>query len=309
MQDDWRISRLTINAGLRWDYESPIIEDLNQQNIGFDTTSPSPFQVPGLSLRGGLLFASDEPALPFKRDLNNFQPRVGVTFRSNDKTVLRGGYALAYLPTFDHGYNNGFSVTTTLVASTDGGITPAGRLSNPYPAGLDQPVGNSQGLSTLVGRGFTFSNPDRTIPYVHQFSVGVQRELPGHMAVDAAYVGSRTRGLVVSKGINEITAEQLAQGNAMLAQVANPYQGLLPGTAFNGATVPLQQLVRPYPQFGSITEDRRPRHERLRLAAVERQQAHVEGRAVPRQLHLLADEGRGRVPEPAGRLGSACRAS
>ena len=51
--------RLTVNAGLRWDYESPIVEDLNQQNIGFDTTSTSPFQAPGLSLRGGLLFASD----------------------------------------------------------------------------------------------------------------------------------------------------------------------------------------------------------------------------------------------------------
>ena len=180
-----------------------------------------------------------------------------MTYQLNDKTVMRGGYALAYLPTFDHGFNNGFSVNSTLVASTDGGITPSARLSNPYPAGLDQPVGNTQGLATLVGRPFTFSNPDRTIPYVHQYSVGVQRELPGNMVVDAAYVGSRTRGIVVSKGINEITTAQLAQGNAMLAPVANPFQGRLPGTAFNGATVPLQQLVRPYPQFGSITEDRR----------------------------------------------------
>ena len=65
--------------------------------------------------------------LPFKRDLNNFQPRLGMTYQLNDKTVMRGGYALAYLPTFDHGYNNGFSLNTTLVASTDGGITPSAR--------------------------------------------------------------------------------------------------------------------------------------------------------------------------------------
>ena len=185
VQDDWRVnSRLTLNAGLRWDYESPVVEDLNQQNIGFDTTSPNPFQVPGLPLTGGLLFASDDQRMPFKKDLNNIQPRAGATFRIDDQTVLRGGYALAYLPTFDNGYNNGFSVTTTLVASTDGGITPTGRLSNPFPAGLDQPVGSSQGLATLVGRGFTFSDPERTIPYVHQFSVGVQRELPGRLALD-----------------------------------------------------------------------------------------------------------------------------
>ena len=259
VQDDWRVNqRLTVNAGLRWDYESPVVEELNQQNVGFDTTSTSPFQAPGLSVRGGLLFASDGQRQPFRKDLNNIQPRLGATFRVDDKTVLRGGYALAYLPTFDHGYNNGFSVTTTLVASTDGGITPVGRLSNPYPGGLDQPVGSSQGLGTLVGRGFTFADPERTIPYVHQFSAGVQRELPGRLAVELSYVGSRTRGLPVAKGINEISAEQLASGNVMLQQVANPFQGLLPGTPFNGATVPRQQLARPFPQFAGITQDRRP---------------------------------------------------
>jgi hypothetical protein len=259
VQDDWRVNqRLTVNAGLRWDYESPVVESENQQNIGFDSTSTNPFQAPGLALKGGLLFASDSQRQPFKKDLNNIQPRIGATFRVDDKTVLRGGYALAYLPTFDTGQNNGFSVTTTLVASTDGGLTPVGRLSNPFPAGLDQPVGNSQGLATLVGRGFTFSDPERTIPYVHQFSVGVQRELPGRLALEASYVGSRTRGLPVSKGINEISAEQLATGSVMLQTVANPFQGLLPGTPFNGATVPRQQLARPFPQFAGITMDRRP---------------------------------------------------
>jgi hypothetical protein len=259
LQDDWRINaRLTLNAGLRWDYESPVVEELNQQNVGFDTTTTSPFQAPGLALRGGLLFASDSNRQPFKKDLNNIQPRVGATFRVDDRTIVRGGYALAYLPTFDHGYNNGFGVSTTLVASLDGNLTPVGDLSNPYPNGLDQPVGSSLGLATLVGRGFTFSNPDRTIPYVHQFSVGVQRELPGRLMVDASYVGSRTRGLSVSKGINEITTEQLATGNFMLQQVANPFQGLLPGTPFNGATVPRQQLSRPFPQFAGINQDRNP---------------------------------------------------
>jgi len=258
VQDDWRLSsRLTLNAGLRWDYESPIAEALNQQNIGFDADATNPFQVPGMQLRGGLLFASDDARLPFKRDVNNIQPRVGAAFRVDQQTVVRGGYALSYLPTFDHGYNNGFSVTTTVVASTDAGITPTARLSNPYPNGLDQPVGDAQGLATLVGRGFTYSNPGRVIPYVQQFSIGVQRELPARMVLEASYVGSRTSKLPVAKGINEITAEQLAQGNVMLEQVPNPFAGLLPGTPFNGSTVPRQQLLRPFPQFAAITEDRR----------------------------------------------------
>ena len=257
-QDDWRMSsRLTLNLGVRWDYESPIAETLDQQNIGFDPDAINPFQVPGMQLRGGLLFASDDDRLPFNRDLNNFQPRFGATFRVDDRTVIRGGYALSYLPTFDTGYNNGFGITTTLVASTDAGITPAASLSNPYPNGVDQPVGSSQGLATLVGRGFSYSNTDRVIPYVQQFSIGTQRELPGRMVVEASYVGSRTSKLVVAKGINEISAAQLALGNVMLQPVPNPFQGRLPGTPFNGPTVPAQQLARPFPQFASITEDRR----------------------------------------------------
>lgn len=258
LQDDWRITdRLTLNMGVRWDYESPISERDNQQNIGFDAQAPNPLQVPGLDLRGGLLFASDENRLPFTRDLNNVQPRFGAAYQVDELTVVRGGYGLAYLPTFDHGYNNGFSISTSVVASLDAGLTPAASLSNPFPSGIDQPVGSSLGLATLLGRGFTYSNPDRVIPAVHQFSIGMQRQLPGRMVVDVSYVGSRTRKLPVAKGINEMSAEQLAQGNAMLEQVPNPFEGLLPGTPFNGPTVPRQQLLRPFPQFASLTEDRR----------------------------------------------------
>ena len=259
LQDDWRLTpKLTLNAGVRWDYESPITEAGRQQNRGFDPNAANPFPVPGMTLKGGLLFVDDSNPLPYKRDLNNLQPRVGAAFQVNDKTVIRGGYGLSYLPTFDNGTANGFSVSTPLVASVDGGLTPSASLSNPYPSGLDKPVGSSQGLATLVGRGFTYHNPGRTIPYVHQFSIGAQRELPGRMVVDVSYVGSRTRELPVSKSINETSVDQWLQGNANLVQVPNPFQGLLPGTAFNGATVTREQLLRPFPQFAGITEDRRP---------------------------------------------------
>jgi hypothetical protein len=258
LQDDWRLSRkLTLNLGVRWDYESPITEASGQQNRGFDETASSPFQVPGLQLRGGLLFVDGQNERPFKRDLDNIQPRLGAAYQVTNRSVVRGGYGISYLPTFDPSTANGFSTTTPLVASVDGGLTPAATLSNPYPNGIDQPVGSSLGLATFLGRGFSFMDPGRTIPLVHQFSLGVQRELPGRLLVDVSYIGSRTRGLPVAKGINEITAEQLAQGNAMLAPVANPFQGRLPGTAFNGATVPQRQLLRPFPQFDGITHDRR----------------------------------------------------
>jgi carboxypeptidase family protein/TonB-dependent receptor-like protein len=298
LQDDWRLSRkLTLNLGVRWDYESPITEASAQQNRGFDQTATSPLQVPGRQLRGGLLFVDGQHPRPFKRDLDNIQPRFGAAYQLTDRTVVRGGYGISYLPTFDPSSANGFSTATPLVASVDGGLTPAVTLSNPYPNGIDRPVGSSRGLSTFLGRSFTYSDADRTIPLVHQFSMGVQRELPGRMVVDVSYIGSRTRGLPVAKGINEITAEELALGNALLAPVPNPFQGLLPGTAFNGPTVPARQLMRPYPQFDSITEDRRS----LGKADYDALQVRLEKR-MARGLQFLVSYTRSRSMEEVAYL-------
>lgn len=252
LQDDWRVTnRLTLNLGVRWDYESPITERFDRQNRGFDVNAPSPLQIPGMDLKGRLLFTDSKNRLPFKRDLNNFQPRVGVAYQVGSRTVLRGGWGISYLPTFDTGQFNGFSIDTPYVASVDGGITPAGRWSNPYPDGIIRPPGRA---ATMLGLSFTYSWPERVIPYVHQYSFGIQRELPARILVDASYVGSRTLSLQTSKGINAVPADKLALRDALLQQVPNPFAGLLPGTAYNGATVPRRQLLRPFPQYDNITE-------------------------------------------------------
>lgn len=261
IQDDWRVSKtLTLNLGLRWDYESPMSERYNQQNRGFDFTSPSPLKVPGLDLKGGLLFTDNNNRLPYKRDLNNIQPRIGAAWQFLPKTVLRAGYGISYFPTFSPAYMNGFSTTTPYVASYDGGITPGpNRLRNPYPTGIQMPVGRSLGLATMLGQSFTFANPDRTIPKVHTFSFSIERALPWRSVFEISYVGTRSKEIETSKGINEVTAAQLAQYGANLATaVTNPFAGLLPGTSINGATVQRQQLLRPFPQFLGITQARNP---------------------------------------------------
>lgn len=257
LQDDWRLTRnLTLNLGFRWDYESPQSERYNQQNRGFDPSASVPLAGSARQVAGGLLFTDEENRLPFERDLNNFQPRVGIAYQLASSTVFRGGYGLTYLPTFDTGFNQGFSLLTPYVASTDGGLRPANRLSNPFPAGLPSPVGRSLGASTLLGRDIEYGFYDRRIPKVHQFSAGLQHELPWRVLVDASYVGSRTRGLQTRKGINEVPADQLRLGNALVEPVPNPFAGLLPGTQINGPTVPRQQLLRPFPQFLAINQDR-----------------------------------------------------
>ncbi len=252
LQDDWRVnSRLTLNIGGRWDFESPITERLNQLNSGFAYNTVSPLQVPGFrTLYGGLTFVGNNNRAAYVNDYNNFQPRFGAAFRLNDKTVLRGGVGLYYLPTFDIPGTQGFSTTTSYVASINGNATPANNLSNPYPNGIVQPTGSSLGLATLLGQSITAPYGGRTIPRNWQYSFSIQRQLPWNIMAEAGYVGSRTYQIETSVNIDTISAAQLAQfGSTLNSTVPNPFQGLLPGTSLNGATIAREQSIVPYPQY------------------------------------------------------------
>jgi len=257
VQDDWRIARkVTLSLGLRWDYESPVTERNNQMNAGFDPSATSPLQVPGYNLTGGLLFTSSKNHMPYQRDLNNFQPRLGLAWHPTPKTVVRAGYGLSYLATFTPAYTQGFATSTPYVATAGGTVFLSGNsLSNPYPDGILMPTGSSLGLSTFLGQSISFVNRDRVIPKVHQFSLGVQREVGWRTVVEVSYVGSRSHSLDVYQQIDDVTLAQLLQYGATLSgSKTNPFAGLLPGTGINGATTTLQQLLRPFPQFTGITE-------------------------------------------------------
>jgi hypothetical protein len=259
VQDDWRIARkLTLNLGARWDYESPYTERYNRANAGFDPSSASPIKAANLAVKGGLQFTSSGNRLMYPRDLNNFQPRLGLAWMIREKTVIRAGYGLSFIPatvTNITAQTQGFSTSTPFVASADGAnIIPSGALSDPFPSGIFKPSGSSLGLATFAGQSFSYVDQGRDVPHIHQFSAGFQHELPWRILIDASYVGSRTYSLGTSKGINEISAEQLALGTAYLnTSVPNPFAGLLPGTTLNGTNTTRRQLLRPYPQFTGIT--------------------------------------------------------
>jgi hypothetical protein len=262
LQDDWRLSsRLTVNLGLRWDYELPTSERDDQVNAGFDyegialNCPACPASGLPAQLRGGLTFA-DGPI--YSSDLNNFGPRAGFTYQVSSNTVVRGGYGLTYLPAdTDRGTVTGFSRTTSYVASLDSGRTPANRLSNPYPAGILDPLGSSAGLATALGTNISYHVRDRQIPEYHQYSIGVQRQLPWRSVIDASFVGSATRKRPVTRPVNDLSREQILLGDTYLnAQVPNPFIGLMPdaGATNTAATVQRRVLMRPLPQFGTINE-------------------------------------------------------
>jgi len=230
-------------------------------NAGFDYDSVAlvcpacPASGLPAQLKGGLTFAD---GAIYSSDLNNFGPRAGFTYQLTPKTVMRGGYGLTYLPAdTDRGTVTGFSRTTSYVASLDSGRTPANRLSNPFPAGILDPLGASGGLATALGTNISYHIRDREIPEYHQYSIGLQRELPWRSVIDVSFVGSATRKRPVTRPVNDLSREQTLLGDTFLnALVANPFVGLMPdaGATNTAATVQRRVLMRPLPQFGTINE-------------------------------------------------------
>ena len=100
-----------------------------------------------------------------------------------------------------------------------------------------------------------FGYLDRVIPYSHQFSFGLQGLLPGGLVAEATYSGNQTRRLPVSVDINAIPASEMGKPVSYYQErVTNPLAGLLPlSAARNGATILRQELLRPFPQYGSMT--------------------------------------------------------
>ncbi|HYO80089.1 MAG TPA: TonB-dependent receptor, partial [Bryobacteraceae bacterium] len=289
-QNDWKLTRtLTINLGLRWDYESPIVERYNRQVRGFDFEAVSPLQsqVQGVQLRGGLVYAGAEGKSreAFLRDYNNWQPRVGAAWQFREKWVLRGGYGLSYLGQNAAGPDTGFSQPSALVPSTDGGIRPASFINDPFPGtlfptGLLQPIGAGRGLATNLGLGVQAQYLQRPMPYSQQFSLGVQRQLWNTWLVDVSYSGNITEKLPLNLPLNfiplqELTSRPVAErpGYFSAAQT-NPLAGLLPGSALNGSTLPRSRLMNAFPHFDQVTLTNVPigsqRYDSLQVKATRR---------------------------------------
>jgi len=278
VQDDWKVTpRLTLNLGLRWDFNVSANERYDRLNRSFEPGVVNPAdrlvdrrQFPTLpQLTGGLLFAGvgGVPRTSADLDQNNIQPRIGVAYQWRDKWVFRAGWGRTYLnPNNDYLQTNGFSQSTPYISSNDGGRTAiSNRINDPFSDGVILPPGNTLGLATFLGRGFNFVNPRFGIPYVNQFSAGFQFELPNQSKVEVSYVGSRTKRMQDSLAFNEMDAAFRRRCNLMEAgspffcdeRIPNPFQNLAPFTGtnhFTDTTLSRSQMARPRPHFTGLTE-------------------------------------------------------
>ncbi len=265
IQDDWRLSnKLTLNLGFRWDFNGPVHEEQDRLNYAFDPDLVNPVSARvGQQVKGGIRFVGvgGAPKTPWKFDWNNWQPRIGAAYTINDKTVLRGGYGRYFQNPTGESLSNGFSQSTSVIASNDGNRTPTYALANPFPNGVEAPPGASLGPLTFLGRNPNFSNPNFVVPNVHQFSIGIQRELPWKVSLEVSYVGSRTYQMQSEwRGVNEPSAEFQAQCDVTRggsrsfcdALLTNPFFGIagFEGTTrFTSQTLSRFELARPFPAF------------------------------------------------------------
>jgi hypothetical protein len=264
IQDDWRITKkLTLNIGLRYDHDTPRTERFNRMSwFDPDITSPLAARVPAFpNLKGGLRFVGVDGngRSQYDGDWNNLAPRLGFAYQWDDKTAIRGGFAQLFGPSTLAAQGTvgpyGFRVETPWVASLDG-INPLNRLSNPFPAGFQPVPGSSQGALTAIGSNLDAPLSNTNTPYTLQYNFTIQRELPGGILLETAYVANR--GLQLSRGgeggftLNQVNPQFLSLGNQLNQLVPNPFFGQGGSGVVANAQVSRAQLLRPYPQFGAI---------------------------------------------------------
>jgi hypothetical protein len=264
--DDWRVStRLTFHLGLRWENNLPWTERHNRQSY-FDPTAPNPVLAAGGlgNIPGSIdLVASSTRSArsPVNPDFAQISPRAGLTFAATNKTVFSLGYGLLFLPSdlsLQLIPNNDVvnSQTANFIASLNGNLTPANTISNPFPSGILQPVGRSSNYQqVLLGNSAQAAFPNNPYGYAQQWNVALQQQYGENLAFSIAYAGAKGTHLPFSSlQIDQLPDQDLALGSKLLAQVPNPYYGIVnPSYALGASTVTAGQLLRPFPQFNGFT--------------------------------------------------------
>jgi trimeric autotransporter adhesin len=274
VQDEFRVTpKLTLNAGLRYEYETGLKDSNNNLVVGFNETVASPLAVYKPGTVGGLEFAGtggrDETGQLSKL---KFAPRLGYAYALGQQTTIRGGFGIFYSPLrYDAtaALQTGFTTETQLISSNDNYQTPAPgfTLNNPFPSGPLPPTGNVNRLLTGIGNPIAAYDSAIKSPVIYQFSTGIQRQLPSKILLEVDYVGSRGRHLLPSPqgggsaspagggrtNIDQLNPSYFSLGSTALgAETANPfYQAGGPGL-IGQPTVAAQQLLLPYPQFASV---------------------------------------------------------
>jgi len=257
LQDDWKVTpRLTLNLGLRWEYEGPYTDRFNAIT-NFDPDKN--FSVGGVPLVGGLLFLGQNGIPRGYREVSkgDFQPRFGFAYRLWSKTIVRGGYGLYFLPTTGNTVTlgrSGFDFTSPLVATNaaiQGGFLPVATIADPFPRGLAPAPGGAGGPATGIGTPVTAVARTLRRGSSQQFNFNIQQELPSQVLLEVGYAANRGAGLPGQRAADYLPFAAIENQTVAQLQAArpNPYCGIMHPRLTCNANVSAATLLDTYPQF------------------------------------------------------------
>ncbi len=266
-QDTWKVRRnLTLDYGLRWDYGSAPTEQYGRlPSLDASMVNPTAGGHPGATV-----FEATCNCTFAKNYKLAFQPRVGLAYQINPKTVLRAGFGLSYNTTGAAGFGN--AAHNNPFTAPNFGIE-AMTLQTGIPSGFLTPWPNfSPGVFPAAGNPGALAGPPAVVdqnggrpPRQYQWSVGLQREIFRNLVVEASYVGNRgiwwpstqlnynalEDSRLAAYGLSRNNAADLAILRAPVnSAAAARFQNKLPYGSFP-ATATVAQSLRPFPQFAS----------------------------------------------------------
>ena len=223
LQDDWRVNdRLTLNAGLRYEFATPWVEEHNV------LSNYNPQTKTMVVAKGGSL--KDRSTV--NPDTNNVGPRLGLAYTLADRTVVRAGWGISYVHFHRAGGGNVLPINGPQVINAVVVQTPAESTfrttQQGYPAGLTNP----SHFNPLAAN-ITYMPEDYRSSDVQSWYASVQRELWSGALLDVAFVGNKADGLLLFANYNQ-AAPNNAAGTLTLQQ-RRPIQEYADITyAFNG---------------------------------------------------------------------------
>jgi hypothetical protein len=234
LQDDWKVSpKLTLNVGVRWSYETPF-QTKYGQNAQFDPTVNDP-------LTGKLGAITHSTGALARGDTNNFAPRIGVAWSFRPKWVFRGAFGIIHSDIFATTQNIMFEeyLATATIAQPTGNPNYAFRLSEgPPPIKYNvQPNGSVPFIGTNYStRNASWWDPNMRMPYVLNWSGGLQYEFARNWLVEGLYQGQSGVGLVNSWDTNAVPLN-ISNNPATLNTIFTAVQNYKPYTQFGAVNL------------------------------------------------------------------------
>jgi hypothetical protein len=253
--DDWKVNqKLTLNLGFRSEIIGGLFEVAGRMSgLGLDAVNPAA----GNRL-GALVFVEDLGRKGFMdRYYKQFSPKFGFAYAISNKLVMRGGYGINNTPTISNGFGFGGTLGYNGNININSNTRPLQYAEQPviylherYPDFTAVLPNKNPSLSNAQGITYTARDSSR-LPYVQNWTLGFQYQLPAATVVEINYVGNKGTRLL-SPGwdsMNQVPLGELSRGNA-LGDIWSPASGV--PQPFPGFTGTVLQALRPYPQFTGI---------------------------------------------------------